>query len=149
MRLRYWSLYLCGTAIGSHKSPLGLKRVSIHLVVANLGILRCSGRSYGALVQYVTNNSAISEDRLNLLAPAPLYVCIILSRSWASKRNDRTTLIAEWNSTFIVEKVTSKCVNTVVALHGASPNVLPCRDNLNVTAILAAHFTGKKRAIQS
>lgn len=53
----------------------------MHLVVANTGILPCSGRSYGALVQYVTNNSAIAEDELNLLAPAPLNVCIIFLKS--------------------------------------------------------------------
>lgn len=61
-----------------------------------------------------------------------------------SERNYRTTLIAKWNFTLMVYKVTSKCVNTVVVLHGASPNVLLWKVNLNVTAILAAHLSGQE-----
>ena len=63
-------------------------------------------------------------------------VCIVFLKSWASERTDRTTLI--------VEKVTSKCANTIVVLHGASPNVLPWKDNPNITAILVAHFPGQE-----
>lgn len=65
-------------------------------------------------------------------------------KSWASEGADRTTLIPEWNSTAVVETVASECSNTIVVLHGASPNVLPWKDNANVTAILAAHFPGQE-----
>lgn len=44
----------------------------------------------------------------------------------------------------MVEAVASTCANTIVVLHGASPNVLPWKDNVNVTAILAAHFPGQE-----
>lgn len=104
----------------------------------------CSGQSYGALVQYITDNVAITGDGLDQLSPTPLDVCIVFLKSWASEAFDRTTLIAEWNSTAVVEAVASKCANTIVILHGASPNVLPWKDNANVTAILAAHLPGQE-----
>lgn len=65
-------------------------------------------------------------------------------KSWATEGADRTTLVAEWNSTAVVEAVASQCANTIVVLHGASPNTLPWKDNANVTAILAAHFPGQE-----
>ncbi|KAF2865476.1 avenacinase [Massariosphaeria phaeospora] len=113
-------------------------------VVSPLEAIKTRGQSYGALVQYITSNSAITNRRLSSLAPSPPDVCIVFLKSWASEGDDRTTLIAEWNSTAVVEQTTSVCSNTVVVLHGAAPNVLPWRDNANVTAILIAHMPGQE-----
>lgn len=113
-------------------------------VVPPLDAIKTRGHSYGALVQYITNNAAVTAGGLSLLSPTPLDVCIVFLKSWASEGDDRATLIAEWNSTAVVEAVAAKCANTVVVLHGASPNVLPWKDNANVTAILAAHMPGQE-----
>jgi beta-glucosidase len=71
-------------------------------------------------------------------------VCIVFIKSWASEGNNRSTLIAEWNSTAVVKQTTAICNNTVVVLHGAAPNTMPWRNHPNVTAILAAHMPGQE-----
>ncbi|CAO2651774.1 Nn.00g000570.m01.CDS01 [Neocucurbitaria sp. VM-36] len=113
-------------------------------VVPPLDAIKSRAQSYGALVQYITNNAAIVDGGLSSLAPLPLDVCIVFLKSWASEGADRTTLIAEWNSTLVVETTAALCPNTIVVLHGASPNVLPWANNPNVTAILAAHMPGQE-----
>ncbi|KAF2844935.1 glycoside hydrolase family 3 protein [Plenodomus tracheiphilus IPT5] len=113
-------------------------------VVSPLEAIKSRAQSYGALVQYITDNNAIAGGALASLAPFPLDVCLVFLKSWASEGFDRTTLIAEWNSSVVVESVAAQCANTVVVLHGASPNVLPWTDNPNVTAILAAHMPGQE-----
>jgi beta-glucosidase len=113
-------------------------------VVSPLEAIKTRGRSYGGLVQYVTDNEAIVNGGLSALAPTPLDVCIVFLKSWASEGEDRTTLIAEWNSTAVVNSTATVCSNTVVVLHGAAPNTLPWRNNPNVTAILVAHMPGQE-----
>ncbi|KAF1965925.1 avenacinase [Bimuria novae-zelandiae CBS 107.79] len=113
-------------------------------VVSPLDAIKARVQPYGALVQYVTDNTQIAAGGLALLAPTPLDVCILFLKSWATEGADRTTLIPEWNSTIVVNEVTAQCANTVVVLHGASPQVLPWKDNPNVTAILAAHLPGQE-----
>jgi beta-glucosidase len=113
-------------------------------VVPPLEAIKARGQAYGAHVQYIIDNFALSNGGLASLAPTPPDVCIVFLKSWASEGDDRVTLIAEWNSTVVVENVAAVCPNTIVVLHGASPNVLPWKDNANVTAILAAHFPGQE-----
>jgi beta-glucosidase len=113
-------------------------------VVSPLDAIKTRGQSYGGLVQYVTDNAAIVNGGLSALAPMPLDVCIVFLKSWASEGEDRTTLIAEWNSTAVVNRTATVCSNTVVVLHGAAPNTLPWRNNPNVTAILVAHMPGQE-----
>jgi beta-glucosidase len=113
-------------------------------VVSPLEAIKTRGRSYGGLVQYATDNEAIVNGGLSALAPMPLDVCIVFLKSWASEGEDRTTLIAEWNSTAVVNSTATVCSNTVVVLHGAAPNTLPWRNNPNVTAILVAHMPGQE-----
>ncbi|KAH7378370.1 avenacinase [Phaeosphaeria sp. MPI-PUGE-AT-0046c] len=113
-------------------------------VVSPLDAIKSRGRSYGAHVQYITDNTFISRKGLSSLAPVPIDVCIVFLKSWASEGSDRTTLIPEWNSTTVMERVTRLCNNTVVVLHGASPNTMPWRNNPNVTAILVAHMPGEQ-----
>ncbi|KAH7548822.1 glycoside hydrolase family 3 protein [Bipolaris maydis] len=113
-------------------------------IVPPLDAIKSRGQSYGAHVQYITDNKFISQTGLSSLAPVPIDVCIIFLKSWATEGFDRTTLIPGWNSTTVVESVTSVCNNTVVVLHGASPNTIPWRNNANVTAILVAHMPGEE-----
>lgn len=113
-------------------------------VISPLSAIKSRAQSYGAHVQYITDNTFISRSGLSSLAPVPLDVCIVFLKSWAGEGADRTTLIPEWNSTTVVKTVTSVCNNTVVVLHGASPNSMSWQNNPNVTAILAAHMPGEQ-----
>ncbi|KAL5415720.1 hypothetical protein PMIN03_002496 [Paraphaeosphaeria minitans] len=113
-------------------------------IIPPLDAIKTRVQSYGALVHYMTDNVAIAAGSLSSLSPTPLDACLVFLKSWASEGDDRTTIIAEWNSTVVVEAVASECANTIVVLHGASPDVLPWKDNVNVTAILAAHFQGQE-----
>ncbi|KAF2262959.1 beta-glucosidase 1 [Lojkania enalia] len=117
-------------------------------IVPPLEAIKAKGNSYGALVQYVTSNFAIKNNALKsntpMLAPSPPDVCLVFLKSWAGEGWDRTSLIAEFDSTIVVEKVTEVCPNTVVVLHGAAPIVMPWKDNPRVTAILAAHMPGQE-----
>lgn len=112
-------------------------------VISPLEAIKARGISYGAALQYITDNDAIIQGRLTALAPIP-EVCIVFLKSWASEGNDRSTLVAEWNSTVVVNQVAAICNNTIVVLHGAAPNTMPWRNNPNVTAILAAHMPGQE-----
>ncbi|KAL6711435.1 hypothetical protein ACN47E_004369 [Coniothyrium glycines] len=146
-----YSLSLSGTSLANGDYDIGTLAVGggsgtgrFTNLVPPLEAVKTRARSYGALVQYITDNSAIQNGALSALAPLPLDVCLVFLKSWASEGSDRTTLIAEWNSTDVVQRVATICKNTIVVLHGASPNVLPWVDNPNVTAILAAHMPGEQ-----
>lgn len=93
-------------------------------LVPPLEAIKARGRSYGALVQYITDNDAILGGALSSMAPLPLDVCMVFLKSWATEGLDRTTLVPEWSSTNVVESVAGICRNAIVILHGASPNVL-------------------------
>ncbi|KAL8378010.1 avenacinase [Gaeumannomyces hyphopodioides] len=112
-------------------------------VVSPLEAIKTRGHSYGALVQYVTSNWAISNGALANIAPVP-EVCLLFLKSWATEEKDRVSLEAQWNSTVVVEKTAAYCNNTVVVVHGGAPVVMPWRNNPNVTAILAAHMPGQE-----
>jgi beta-glucosidase len=113
-------------------------------VVSPLEAIKARGQSHRAIVQYITDNEYIVQGGLASLGPAPPKVCIVFIKLWASEGDDRSTLIAEWNSTAVVEQTTAICNNTVVVLHGAAPNTMPWRNNPNITAILAAHMPGQE-----
>ena len=112
-------------------------------VVPRLEAIKFRAKSYGGVVQYITDNDYIAQGGLGALAPAPPEVCLVFLKSWASEGNDRTTLIADWNSTAVVDQTAAVCTNTVVVLHGAAPNTIPWRNHPNVTAILVAHLLGQ------
>ncbi|OCL12415.1 glycoside hydrolase family 3 protein [Glonium stellatum] len=114
-------------------------------VVSPLEAIKSRANTYGALVQYITNNTIVaSAGGLGSLAPSPLDVCLVFLKSWSTEGEDRISLVAEWNSTAVVENVATTCNNTIVVLHGAAPNVLPFAANPNVTAILVAHMPGQE-----
>jgi beta-glucosidase len=146
-----YSLALSGTSISNGDYDIGTLAVGggsgtgrFPYVVSPLEAIKARGRSYGALVQYITDNEYIAAGGLSALAPVPPEVCLVFLKSWASEGDDRTTLIAEWNSTVVVNRTAALCNNTVVVLHGAAPNTMPWRNNPNVTAILAAHMPGQE-----
>ena len=113
-------------------------------IVAPLDAIRTRGQSYGALVQYVLDNQVIAAGGLSVLQPSPPDACIVFLKSWATEGDDRQSLVAEWNSTAVIEQTAQACPNTIVVLHGAAPSVIPWKDNENVTAILAAHMPGQE-----
>ncbi|KAF3039252.1 hypothetical protein E8E11_004825 [Didymella keratinophila] len=146
-----YSLALSGTGIANGDYDIGTLAVGggsgtgrFPYVVSPLEAIKARGKSYGALVQYITDSVFIAAGGLAALAPVPPEVCIVFLKSWASEGSDRTTLIAEWNSTVVVNQTAALCNNTVVVLHGAAPNTMPWRNNPNVTAILAAHMPGQE-----
>lgn len=53
-------------------------------------------------------------------------------------------MLVDWNGTALVESVASQCANTVVVTHSGGLNVLPFANHPNVTAILAAHYSGEQ-----
>jgi beta-glucosidase len=113
-------------------------------VVSPLEAIKARGQAYGALVQYITDNTLVAGGALASLQPSPPDVCMVFLKSWASEGEDRVSLLAEWNSTVVVENTAKVCPNTVVVLHGAAPNVMPWRNNENVTAIVVAHMPGQE-----
>ncbi len=54
------------------------------------------------------------------------------------------SLLTSLLGTALVESVASQCPNTVVITHSGGLNVLQFATNPNVTAILAAHYSGEQ-----
>ncbi|KAF3388245.1 putative beta-glucosidase G [Talaromyces pinophilus] len=105
-------------------------------------------RNPQALVQYVTDNTLLTQDASSTLDTVypTADVCLVFLKSYATEGYDRTTLIADDNSTALVEAVTSYggCPSTVVILHSVGANLLPWADNANITGIIAAHLPGEQ-----
>ncbi|KAL1877689.1 hypothetical protein Plec18167_004655 [Paecilomyces lecythidis] len=98
-----------------------------------------------ASIQYITDNSLITDDEISSIYPAP-DVCLVFLKTFATEGADRTNLLCDYNSTQVVEIVTSSgsCANTIVITHSPGINLLPWADNENVTAIIASHFSGEQ-----
>ncbi|KAH0288274.1 hypothetical protein M436DRAFT_73552 [Aureobasidium namibiae CBS 147.97] len=112
-------------------------------LVDPLTAIKARAAQDGTLVQYILNNTLLSTPRgLAGLQPSPPDVCLVFLKTWATEGLDRSSLLADWNSTAVVESVTSVCNNTVVITHSGGLNILPWANNPNVTAILAAHLPG-------
>jgi beta-glucosidase len=105
-------------------------------------------RNPQALVEYVTDNKLITQNTRNTVAtvyPRP-DVCLVFLKSFATEGSDRASLLLDYNSTAVVETVTSSaaCPNTVVVTNSAGPNILPWADSDNITAIVAGHYPGEQ-----
>ncbi|KAI5204983.1 hypothetical protein E4T42_02997 [Aureobasidium subglaciale] len=115
----------------------------ISYLVDPLNAIKARAGQDGSLVQYILNNTLLSTPAgLASLQPTPPDVCLVFLKTWAEEGDDRASLLADWNSTAVVESVASVCNNTVVVTHSGGLNILPWADNPNVTAILAAHLPG-------
>lgn len=103
-------------------------------------------RSPKALIHSIyDNNLIISGESLKALYPPP-DVCLVFLKSYATEGADRTSLLADYNSSQVVDNVTSSgsCANTIIITHSPGPNLMPWVDNENITAIVAAHYPGEQ-----
>jgi beta-glucosidase len=113
-------------------------------LVSPLEAIKARAAQDGTLVQYILNNTLIaSSGGLRTILPIP-QVCLVFLKSWASEGSDRLSLLANWNSTGVVNAVTAVCNNTVIITNSAGLNVMPWANNPNVTAIVAAHLPGQE-----
>ncbi|KAI1608280.1 beta-glucosidase [Exophiala viscosa] len=113
-------------------------------LVSPLEAIKARAIQDGTLVQYILNNTLITTPGgLATILPVP-EICFVFLKTWASEGIDRIGLEPDWNSTGVVESVTSFCNNTVVITHSGGLNVMPWANNPNVTAILAAHLPGQE-----
>ncbi|KAK9350900.1 glycosyl hydrolase family 3 N terminal domain-containing protein [Lipomyces doorenjongii] len=108
-------------------------------VVTPLDALKNRAARDGSLLQYLLNNTLISDPSTGFLSIAPSP-----PETWAEESADRTTLLADWDSTAVVESVASYCNNTIVITHTGGLNIMPWANNPNVTGIVAAHFPGQE-----
>ncbi|KAF7188374.1 putative beta-glucosidase G [Pseudocercospora fuligena] len=139
--------YVLGWDIGTQPLGGGSGSGRFSYVVSPLEAIkaRAKAQKNNALVQYVLNNSVITNaDGFTVFYPPP-EVCLVFLKSWAREGYDRPSLLVDWNGTALVEKVASQCSNTVVVTNSVGVNVLAFADNPNVTAILAAHLGGQEQ----
>ncbi|KAH6722111.1 beta-glucosidase [Leptodontidium sp. MPI-SDFR-AT-0119] len=116
-------------------------------IVTPLDAIKTRAKLDGSLVQYILNNTLLSSPpaiAFGSLAPSPPDVCLVFLKTWAAEGADLTSLLADWNSTAVVENVAGLCNNTIVVTHTGGPNIMPWANNPNVTAIVAAHFPGQE-----
>lgn len=112
-------------------------------IVSPLSALLARAQQDGTRIQYMTDNLHIANGNLGSLYPIP-EVCLVFLKTYAGEGNDRTLFELDWNSTAVVNQVTSVCNNTVVITHSVGINTMPWAANPNVTAILAAHLPGQE-----
>jgi beta-glucosidase len=111
-------------------------------LVSPLDAIKTRAQQDGALVQYITSND-YNAFQASKIYPPP-EVCVVFLKTWVTEGYDRAKYEADWNSTGLVNSVTSVCNNTVVVTHSGGINTMPWADNDNITAILAAHFPGQE-----
>ncbi|KAF7954587.1 hypothetical protein EAE96_005707 [Botrytis aclada] len=113
-------------------------------LVSPLTAIRNRAATYGARVQYLTNNALLSTSSFASIYPTP-EICLVFLKSYSSEGVDRTSYTLDWNSTLVVNNVASFCHgNTIVVTNSAGVNTLPFAQNPNVSAILLAHYPGEE-----
>nr|AAM94393.3 avenacinase [Rasamsonia emersonii] len=105
-------------------------------------------RNPSALVEYVTDNTLLTTQQSSTILtiyPQP-DVCLVFLKSFATEGADRASLLCDFNSTGVVNTVTSSglCPNTIVITNSPGPNVLPWADNKNVTGVIVGHYPGEQ-----
>ena len=111
-------------------------------IVPPLDAIKARAAQDGALVQYITDNTQAAAS-IGTIFPIP-EVCLVFLKTFVTEGYDRTSYLADWNSTAVVNTVTATCNNTIVITHSGGANVMPWADNPNVTAIIAAHLPGQE-----
>lgn len=72
-------------------------------------------------------------------------ICLVFLKTYSREAVDRGSYEADWNSTTLVRKVSSRCPGkTVMITHSAGPNTMPWATSPNITAIIAAHLPGQE-----
>ncbi|TGO81176.1 hypothetical protein BPOR_1298g00010 [Botrytis porri] len=113
-------------------------------LVSPLTALRNRAATYGARIQYLTNNALLSTSSFASIYPTP-EICLVFLKTFSSEGVDRTSYPLDWNSTLVVNNVASFCKgNTIVITHSSGINTLPFAQNPNVSAILLAHYPGEE-----
>ena len=130
-------LYLSGgfSYIGWTLGPflLALALVlSSNLHCPTFGRNQGSRSSRRALVQYITDNTQAAAS-IGTIFPIP-EVCLVFLKTFVTEGYDRTSYLADWNSSAVVGTVAAACNNTLVITHSGGANVMPWADNPNVTA---------------
>ncbi|KAK6599869.1 glycosyl hydrolase family 3 N terminal domain-containing protein [Botrytis cinerea] len=119
-------------------------------LISPLTALRTRAATYGARVQYLTNNALLSSSSSSSSSSfAGIYpipeICLVFLKTFSSEGVDRTSYPLDWNSTLVVNNVASFCQgNTIVITHSSGINTLPFAQNPNVSAILLAHYPGQE-----
>lgn len=114
-------------------------------IVTPLDAIKAQAQKDGSILQQWLNNTLIATTNISTLAiPGEPDVCLVFLKAWAEEAADRHTLDLDWRANEVVEKVAAWCSNTVVVTHSSGINNLPFADHPNVTAILAAHFSGQE-----
>ncbi|TVY81023.1 putative beta-glucosidase G [Lachnellula suecica] len=114
-------------------------------LVTPLEAINAKAQIDGALVQQFLNNTLIAtSDVSTLVIPTPPDVCLVFVKTWAEEAKDRQSLDLDWDGNSVVESVAAYCANTVVVTHSSGINNLPFANHPNVTAILAAHYSGQE-----
>ncbi|KAK4892979.1 hypothetical protein LTR28_002254, partial [Elasticomyces elasticus] len=145
-------LYSLGSGLGGGDYEYGTLAVAggsgtgrLTYVVPPLEAIKVRARQDGSLVQYILNNTLLtSGSGFSTIYATPPEVCLVFLKTWATEGYDRTTLLADWNSTAVVDAVAAYCNNTIVITHSGGLNTLPFANHPNVTAILAAHLPGQE-----
>ncbi|KAF7925812.1 hypothetical protein EAE99_005847 [Botrytis elliptica] len=113
-------------------------------LVSPLTALRNRAATYGARVQYLTNNALLSTSSFGSIYPTP-EICLVFLKTFSSEGVDRESYSLDWNSTLAVNNVASFCHgNTIVITHSSGINTLPFAQNPNISAILLAHYPGQE-----
>jgi beta-glucosidase len=111
-------------------------------IVSPLEAIKAKTRETGGRVQYITNNTAIVNNKI-FMYPTP-EVCLVFLTVFAAESYDRATLEADGDSTHLVHNVADACPNTVVIIHGPGVVTTPWADHPHVRAILSAHYPGQE-----
>ncbi|EPE28270.1 Beta-D-glucan exohydrolase, C-terminal [Glarea lozoyensis ATCC 20868] len=114
-------------------------------IISPLEAIKSQMNKVDGTVQYITSNKVLANNDLRSIYPKP-DVCLVFLKSWAAETYDRPSLELSWNSTVVVNNVVKFCgwKKTVVITNSAGINTMPWAENSNVTAILAAHYTGQE-----
>lgn len=111
-------------------------------IVPPLETIKAKARETGARVQYITNNTAIADNKI-FMYPTP-GVCLVFLTAFAAKSYNRTILKADGNSTQVVRNVADSCPNTMVVIHGPGVVTMPWANHPNIKAILSTHYPGQR-----
>ncbi|KAH7268996.1 glycosyl hydrolase family 3 C-terminal domain-containing protein [Fusarium redolens] len=110
-------------------------------VISPLEAIKAWAKPAGSLVQYITDNKQILAQSsggfstgaiLNSIYPVP-DVCFVFLEFDLNN-----------NGTAFINRVAGSCANTIVVTNSGSPNMMPCADHENITAILVAHLPGEQ-----
>jgi beta-glucosidase len=129
--------------IGTLDIGAGAGTVRHTYLVSPLEAIQARAKKFGGRVQYILHNTITAAGDFSSLFPIP-DVCLVFLNTFAAENMDRQTYEADWNSTLVVGNVASMCPNTIVVTHSAGINSMPWANNVNVTAIIAAHLPGQE-----